>query len=253
MKKRNIIALSLLLTLLLFLAFLQTPLMEQFRIRAWEGTVALAGRMFGFNDGDGNETVTKELASLRAENIRLQAELQDYRRLRAQLGSPSFADLRPIPAVVVSRPIDAFHSEFIINKGIRQGISVNSPVVVQGSVLVGFIKEVTEQTATIQLLLHPAAQLTAETVPADEETPIARGLLRSRYYTSLHLTTVPRDVPLTVNQRLVTASKDNVPYGLVVGTIAEVSSPEHEAYQEARIALPYDPDSLDVVSVLAAP
>ena len=194
--------------------------------------------------------VSEHIATLTAENARLKAELHDYRRLRRQIGSPAVGDYRIIAGEIVARPIESLRSEFVINRGARDGVVVNAPVVVQGSVLAGFIRELHDETAIVQLLVHPQARVAAEAVG---EIP-ARALVQGKSYTSIFLMNVPRDVELQRGQEVVSVSESTqLPYGLVIGTIDSIENDEHDPYQHARLSLPYDPDELVAVTILAPP
>lgn len=64
--------------------------------------------------------------------------------------------------------------------------------------------------------------------------------------------TIPRDASLTIGQNVVTTSNGSqIPYGVVIGSISSISKPENEAYQQAVIQLPYNPDTVEAVTVLA--
>lgn len=253
MKKRNVIALSLLALVLLSLGFFATPLMQHVRQRAWDAWVLTTARIFGIRDAFISDRELSTLVATEMENIRLKAELGDYRRIKSQLGAPAFDSLRSIPAQVIARPIDTLTSSYIINKGIADGISIDAPVLIHGSVLIGFTKELSQHSAVVYTLFHPSTSLTVETVPTSDEK-VARGLLKTQYQTSLSMETIPRDVPIHLGQDIVTTSKgEQLPYGMVVGKVQSLLNPEHEAYQSAMIDVPYDSDAIDAVIVLAAP
>lgn len=254
MKKRSTIALILLTAILAILAFFQTPIMTQIRHKTWLAITITTGNLFSIKDVNPSEDVFTQTQKLLAENIRLKAELKQYSSLRDQLGSPSFDAYQPVPARISGRPLSALQPQLVINKGLADGVTIGSPAVIQGSVLVGFVSETSERTAVISTLLHPETNLSVETVPMDTEKPPARGLLQSRHNTSLHITTVPRDIEIHNGQAVVTISKDvTVPAGLMIGSLAHIENQEHEAYQEARVVLPYDLDRIDAVFILAAP
>lgn len=253
MQKRNITAISILVCIVAALAFLQTPIMSHARQRAWLMWMRTTASIFGLGAIEADETVIEQLQQLRLENIRLRAQLGDYDRLRQQLGTLPLSASRLVPAATIGRPIDSFRSQYLINKGRRQGVTQGAPVVTGGSVLVGFINLANDETSVVQSLLNPATNLTVEAVPlADAKaTPLARGLLQSYHYTTLVVTTIPKDTPVEVGQAIVTVSKEaGIPYGLVIGTVAQISSQEHEPYQEARLKLPYDLDQVDAVQVI---
>lgn len=239
------------LGLILFVgAALQTPLMRYARAYAWDRVVGLTALVGGLRLHEADQP---RLEQLLAENVRLRAEQTDYARLRQQLGAPAFVNFRAIPASVVGRPIDTFRSQLLLSRGTRQGVTVGAPVVVHGSQVVGFVSEVHAESAICQLLLHPATALTAEVLSSDKDVPPLQGLVQGKQYTSLLLTTVPRDKTLNIGQQIVTTAKPGlVPYGLAIATIKDVLNPPNEAFQSAVLSLPFDPDELRAVNVLVS-
>lgn len=251
MKKRNAIALTTLGVIIIILLSLLTPLMRNARAIAWDVWVHGIARVFGFGPLDIPPSVTEQLETLRAQNVILKAELQHFNSIRDTLNLPSATTMRLIPAAVVSRPLDTFNSQYILNKGVGDGVTMGAPVVVRGSILVGTIVELNAYSSVVQSLFNPALPIAVEAISDDVEVIPARGLLKSRYFTTLFITTVPRDIPLSEGQDIVTSQKNtNIPYGLVIGTIEKVTSKEHEAYQEARLNVPYNIDTIEAVHIL---
>jgi len=214
----------------------------------WTKGVATVWRV---NDANTSSSEQGRLDQLLAENIRLKAELRDYRVLKQQLEAPALVDFKAIPAAVAGRPIDTFQSQLIVNRGAGQGVVIGAPVVIQSSTLVGFVTELSESTAVITLLFHPSTTIAAEAINEDIEVPAATGLAEGSNYTAVKLTTVPRDLSLQVGQVVVTRGTPGVvPTGLVIGKIKEVISGETEIYQEATIEVSYDLDELRAVTLL---
>lgn len=234
--------------IVIFLA-LQTPLLNRARGLAWHSWITLVTRLWPVGALEVDNDTMEQLQRLTSENVLLKAELADYQRLKEQIGSPAMASYRAIPAEASARPLDAFGVSFIINRGVKDGITLHAPVVIYSSTLIGFISELGERTATVQLLLHPSTNLTVEAL--GETSP--RGLLVSRHYTSLVMTTIPRDAHITAGQDVVTSASDTVPTGLRVGTVGVSRSEENQAYQEASLVLPYDPDQIRAVTIIVAP
>lgn len=249
MVRRSTTALVILTILVVILLALQTPLLRAVRGTLWGTWVKSVARLTTLGPLEIDHTVVDHIQQLRAENIRLHAELNDYHRLRQQLGSPSVDQLRAIPAVVTVAPVDSFRSELLLNRGAAHGLTLGAPVVVNGSMLVGIITELHEQTAVCRLLVHPAMGLPAEVAGIDH----ARGLSVGRTYTTVNLTTVPRDAALVPAQAVVTTTHEHMPAGLLIGTIATIQNEENEAYQTAHLNLPYDRGQLRAVNVLVAP
>ncbi len=254
MKIRDITAVSILCAVLLAIGFLFTPLMKQVRSTSWDIAIQLVARIFNIQDIVVSQSTTDKINTLTAENVRLTSELVDYKRLREQLGAPAFASFTAIPAHVIARPIDTLKSQYVINKGIANGVSIGDSVVVQGSVLIGFITELSQHTAIVQTLFASKTSVTAETTSEDTEAAPARGLITSQYQLSLIMKTIPRDSVVTIGQHVVTTSNGNqIPHGMMIGTIETVTRPGNEAYQQADITVPYNPDAIEAVTILSAP
>lgn len=250
MTRRSWIAVGALVVVVTLLAALTTPLLSAARARVWQAWVGVVARAGGPRLLVPEQAVVDQLAALRAENIRLKAELADYAALRSAVGSMTFEGLRTIGATVAGEPLDVFHTDIVLNKGSRDGVTLGAPVVINESVLIGYVTELTDRTAVCRLLLHPNTNLRA-TIP-EAETEVT-GLLRGVRYTSLALTTIPRDVTIKTGQAITTVSQNQTPAGLHLGTIEDVQLEENEAYQTATVLLPYVPDEITTVTILVAP
>jgi len=228
---------------------LQTPLLASARRASWRIATSTTGALFGIGSLALDNDVAEQLDRLTAENHRLRAELHDYHTLREQLGSPALESRRFIPALLSPQPLNVWRSELLLNRGVADGVTPGAPVVVHGSILVGFVSELSNHTATARLLIHPESSLPAE-IQADE--PI-RGLLGGVTHTTMHLTTIPRDKEVSLGQPVVTAGNDSVPTGLLVGHIDAITAEENEAYQSAQLALPYAAEDLRAVTIVVEP
>lgn len=249
MPRRVKVFLTILAIIILAGGLFQTPLLRVTRTATWSLIVATVGGWQGITLLGYDAEREDQLNTLRVENVRLKGELTDYYRLRRQLDQPAVESLRAIAALVAGEPLDIFRTHFLVNRGALDGVVLGAPVVIQGSILVGFISELHEHSAVCRLLFNPETSIPAEVL----ETENARGLLTGSLYTSLLLSTIPRDVELHEGQSVVTVAQDITPSSLVVGTISKIYNEENETYQEARLQVPYDIDSLRAVTILVQP
>jgi cell shape-determining protein MreC len=249
MSRRNKIILSVLALVALGAGLLQTPLLATVRRAVWSGLVAGAGRWWEVGPLAYDAASVDQLSALRAENIRLKGELQDYAQLRQQLRQPAVESLRSIPALVSGAPLDVFRTHVLLNQGALDGVVLGAPVVVDGSTLVGFISDISEHAAVCRLLFDPGTSIPAEVVGL----PNARGLVTGQLHTSLMLGTVPRDAAVEVDHSVVTVANGAIPAGLVIGAVERVYNEENEAYQQARLKVLYDTDNLRAVTILVQP
>lgn len=250
MNTRTKALLGILAAVVLALLVLQTPVLARVRAFAWDWWVGTIARMVSVGALDVTPDVMAELGHLRAEQVRLTAELKHYQRLQHQVGEVAFDDFAHIPALVSFQTADTFRSQYFLNRGTEDGVVVGAPVVTEGSILVGTISGLAPKSSVVQLLLHPATHIPAE-VLHEEEAGVTRGLARGSSYTSVLLTTVPRDRKLSSGATIVTAAQETgLPYGLTIGMVGDIQSLERDAYQSATIDLPYDPDDLEAVTIL---
>ncbi|HBE90914.1 MAG: hypothetical protein A3E37_00480 [Candidatus Andersenbacteria bacterium RIFCSPHIGHO2_12_FULL_46_9] len=251
MTKRSKVYLVILVVIVLGLLWLQTPLMTTARNLTWGSWVSVIGRIWQIGPLTVPNNVAEQMGTLVAENARLKAECRDYQAIIKQLGSTDREGFREVPARVAAQPIDTYHSQLIINRGAQDGLVLGSPAVIQSSLVVGFISQLFEKTAVLQLLSSPQSTFPAE-VLADET--MGKGLVQGKSYTSVEMITIPRDVALHPGQEVVTAAQEGlVPYGLLVGHIRESKDEQHDPYQRARLQLSYDTSELKAVTVLVAP
>lgn len=247
---RKWIGLSVFLFLVLGILILQTPVLHSARGAVWSLWRTTIAHFFRIGAIRVTEDVMNQLQTLRSENIRLQAEVQDLARIRGQLGKPAFADYRAVSAAIIGRPADTFRARYVLNRGTRDGVTLQAPVVIHGSTLIGFISELHTDTAVVQLLTHPTTNVTAEIVQSEKEA-VGRGLVQGSHFTAVTLTTVPRDVALSIGLSVVTSAREQlIPAGLLIGSIKAIRSSESDAYQSASLALTYDIDQVDAVHIL---
>ncbi|MEK7499476.1 MAG: hypothetical protein AAB649_02625, partial [Patescibacteria group bacterium] len=94
MKKHSIIAIAFLGVLVLILGFFATPLMKHTRGYAWDALTTFTARVFGVGRISYSDADIDTIYKLTKDNVRLSAELADYRRLKEQLGTPAFDSLK---------------------------------------------------------------------------------------------------------------------------------------------------------------
>ncbi len=117
------------------------------------------------------EDLRKENALLRQEAlgnqsvaIEAQAAIEEYLRLRDQVGLPNIGNSTPVRADVIGGPISNFEQGSMeINVGANQGVKVGMAVVTSAG-LIGRITQVTETRSKVRLIWDPTVSVSVKIV-----------------------------------------------------------------------------------------
>lgn len=195
----------------------------------------------------------RQLSALTAENIRLKTYQNKITLLQQQLQINQTYEWQTVAARVVQGSAESGRRVVRINRGTVDGIAVGMAVVGKegGSppALIGVIDKVYAQSADILLITDYGSTISAKT--AGTEIP-ADGLIAGQWQlgSRIKMTNVSRDVPLEVNQFVVTAGLSKalatdtpiaqVPPDVPIGTIIAVDKTGHS--QSAEVQPFVDPD-----------
>lgn len=161
-----------------------------------------------------NLALAEELARLRFESQRWHAERHEYLRLLSLLGLQERLGRSSVPARVISRGHGLGASTLIIDRGSRDGLATNQPVIVSDGVA-GRLVEVGPFTSKVQLALDPNCSIAAIT-----ERTRAQGLVNGRGRGHLRMEYVSDLEDVLPGDRIVTSGLDRVfPAGITVGTV----------------------------------
>jgi len=172
-----------------------------------------------------------EIGSLRTDNARLQAEVEQLRRstlsraelerqnaeLRELLGMAERSELTTTGARVIAEPASAFDWSVLIDAGADQGLRPGQAVLGERG-LVGRITEVTDRYARVQLIGSPEASYAIRV--SDTGTD---GLLRGQGSQPLQLEALDPEAQLPEGAEVVTkafvgtAIPDGIPIGVLTG------------------------------------
>lgn len=99
-----------------------------------------------------NRRLKQVLARLRTENAALQEARRENERWRRLFDFTRNSPVQMVPAQVIGRNPSNWFGYIVLNKGRRHGLRPNLPVVTESGV-VGSVRQVTEGTASVLLLL----------------------------------------------------------------------------------------------------
>lgn len=190
------------------------------------------------NEALKNRTVDYD--ELIAENSRLRAML-DYKSTRYQYELAAGA--------VISRDYGTWSNSLIIDIGSSDGIARDMAVVVPAGV-VGFISEVYDHSARVQLLTDPRTSIGAIVQrPESRVSSVVRG--NGSVPTEPQFVNIAKDADILEGDTLVTSGFGSIyPKGLFIGTIVSIHQNENDFVKYAVIRPGVDFSKLEEVFVL---
>lgn len=205
-------------------------------------------------------TSPADLATLRTENLRLEAEVARLEReliaIREQAaeaevlaGLLGYARTRPESRYVAARVIGQDISPFIrsvwIDRGSDGGLQQGMPVVTERG-LVGRVAEVYSTIARIQLITDPQS-----TVNVRLQTSRADGALQAQLNGELWVDAIDQSASVTPGELVLTSGLGGAfPSDIPVGQILTVRKRDYELFQEAVLQPSADLENLLVVLVI---
>lgn len=200
-----------------------------------------------------------EIGQLRTENARLRAEVERLRRELAQLQESSaevhrlrrLLGFQPPPAYatvaarVVSRDPSRWYTTLTVDRGARDGVSRNDPVVTAEG-LVGRVFEVYPTACRVLLITDPRSSV-GVVVQSSRDAGVVQGTSTGR----LRLRYLSRTSPLVEGDVLVTSGLGGIfPRGLRVGAVRIVVRTAGALFQEAEVEPSTDLARLEEVLVM---
>src|SRR3989344_761565 len=196
-----------------------------------------------------------EAETLAAENAALKTRLAVLEKLERQLPEGSARYRR---ALVMSRYPFSSKREFLVNAGSRHGVSERAAVVMFPSavssseekplpqgVLVGAVEKVFDDMSVVTTVLDKGFRFAVKVGPSGIDALFQGGLepMLSLLPKSAHI--APGDIVYNADP--------SYPYGLTVGEVRELHPSSDGTFQEARLSVPQDLNSVYEVFVVFDP
>jgi rod shape-determining protein MreC len=185
-----------------------------------------------------------DLAQVSRENERLQLALREAtllltrlqeidrenERLRGILNFDPPPDYVLVQAKVVSVSGAAAPVSAVINRGTRDSVEVNMPIINQQG-LIGRVVSVFDNVATVQLLTDPTHRVAARVAESR-----GMGIVRYSSTDGMLLDNYPIQDSIRVGDQILSSGLGGIyPPGLVVGTVAAVGRPEEAPFCDVTV------------------
>lgn len=154
-----------------------------------------------------------------------------------------------IVAPVFALGVGPYRHNLAIAQGSDRGIEVGDiavlPIVQRNPTptLVGVVRDTASRSATVQTLSDPAWRTAVRIGTSSVDALLVGGLTPT-------LTLIAKGSPVAVGDPIISVD-ESLPYGMFIGTVAEVRDASDGVLREATIALPYALASLRGVQVMS--
>ena len=178
-----------------------------------------------------------QLRVLRLENSQLREEL----RYRNQV----LREFKPISAEVVARGLDSWFDTVTIDKGWKDGIEEDMPVINTRG-LVGRVVETSDHLSKVMLLINQNSNVSAVVFETQD-----KGIVQGRGLSNLLLKYIPHGSVVIRNMKIYTSGISLVfPRGILIGNISKVVKKKYEHIQYIEVKPAVDFAKLDRVWVI---
>jgi rod shape-determining protein MreC len=205
-----------------------------------------------------------DLTSLRSENERLKNELEQAQADVAEAKAvtdeneslrafhdldASWLTMDTVTATVIANSPGNYKWAYLIDKGRNDGIRPDMAVIDSTPGLVGKVVRVTDDTATILLLIDPQAAARARVEGAQRYTGVVRGNGAAE---ELSLEFIDSNASVAVGDEVVTSGYDEgvFPPSIPIGRVTSVSGEGAGSTQDITVEPWVDFSNLDFVTVL---
>ena len=184
---------------------------------------------------------------LQADLARLKEVERENNILREQLEYVKKESLPLIPALVISKDSINLLASISINKGKKDGVEKNFPVIVSSGILIGKVSEVQEDISKVLLIIDPQSS-----VPALVSDSQAEGIVTGEHGLGLVMDMIPQDKVIKKGDTVISSNLGKeLPQGLLIGEIEEVNTSDNKLFQKARVKSPVNFKELNAVFVIA--
>ncbi|MGN0650520.1 MAG: rod shape-determining protein MreC [Oscillospiraceae bacterium] len=195
-----------------------------------------------------NDELREKLSEMYGRTMDYDEVAAENARLREMLGikerNPSFIFTEPCD--ITSRTAGDIYGSFTINRGSRDGISINDTVISTVG-LVGRVSELGAGYATVSTILSPQMNVGVTTVRT-KTTGVIENDLESAENGMCLMSNILKDADIAVGDVIVTSGQSGLfPSGIIVGTVKEVFDDANGLSKHALIE-PTE-DCFDVTSV----
>ncbi len=188
------------------------------------------------------KNIGEEIKELKEENQKLTAEIaileelkEENKNLRKALGIGLQKDFKLSFAEIIGK--DSSQDSILINKGAKDGISKDMPVVTSNKILVGKIENVYENFSKVVLLSNRKFSFDVRIQNSGDISGVGKGEGSSKISVGF----VPREENISEGNMVISDSLGGIfPKGLLIGRVKTVEKNNVDVFQKIEIVSAFD-------------
>lgn len=193
-----------------------------------------------------NESLKSKIQELLAQNASLLELKKENESLRNALNIGLEKEFKLILVKVIGKDIS--QDFLLINKGAKDGIFTELPVITQEKVLVGKITKVYENFSKVMLITDKNSSFSAKVSDSDPEI---FGIAKGKGNLKVSFEMVPQEKEIKEGDILVTSVLGGVfPPGILVGKLENIKKSDLKPFQEADIIPFFNEKELDFLFII---
>lgn len=193
-----------------------------------------------------NKKLNEKVNKLTFESSKLIFLKKENKQLREQLGLVKKEEFNLAAVNIIGQDPNNLVQFINIDKGSKDKIKENQPVIVSNNFLIGKITEVTPASSKVILITDSHNKVNAQIQEAD-----ANGIVKGEHGLGLIMEMIPQNKIIKRGDKVITSGIGNeFPVGLYIGQVEEINTTDNELFQKARISPSIDFKTLKVAFVI---
>lgn len=198
-----------------------------------------------------NDDLKLKIQEILAENSRLKELKRENEILRQALGIGLEKEFKVAFVEVIGKDIS--QDSLLIDKGEKDGLSKDMPVITQQKILVGRVGEVYPNFSKVILISNPKSAFDAKIsrCEGDNCQEDIYGVVKGQDNSKILFDLIPPEKEIKEGDVLVTSALGGIfPKGLLVGRIGKVQKADAEPFQKAAVSSAFDISRLEEVFIV---
>jgi len=197
-----------------------------------------------------NEELKNKIIGLENRIMELEEILSQNEILSNQLDFLKQKNIQSVPAKVVSRGINQNSNLLVINRGSKDNLKKGLIVTIKEGLVIGKLVNVFDTISHVLLLTDSYSEISATILNENDQGSII-GIVKGKLNISLELSMIPKDEQIQIGNIIFTSGiEEEIPAGLLLGEISEISRDERDLFKTAKIWQPADTKNITIVNVI---